>query len=103
MASESALLGTAAIYINNMVPELLLEQEKEFGIISVFTGFEGILDRVDELLDRPELKSETKKLSERLINSKCDVTAFLVSFVEEWPESFERYKTEKGINKTLSE
>ena len=103
MASESALLGTAAIYINTMVPELITEQEKEFGIISVFTGFEGILDRVDELLERPELKSETKKLSERLINSKCDVTAFLVSFVEEWPESFERYKTEKGINKTLSE
>lgn len=95
MASESALLGTAAIYVNTMVPDLIKEQEREYGIISVFAGFEGILDRVDELFDRPDLKSETKKKSERLINSKCDVTGFLVSFVEEWPESFGRYKAMK--------
>jgi predicted glycosyltransferase len=95
MASECALLGTPAIYVNTMVPDLITGQEREYGIISVFTGFEGIIERADQLLDRPDLKTATKKQSERLINSKCDVTAFLVSFVGEWPESFERYKAEK--------
>ena len=103
MASESAVLGTKAIYINVISRGYLTEQEKQFGLVSCFHGYEGVIEKIDSLLAEPELKSETKKLSERLINSKCDVTAFLVSFVEEWPESFERYKTEKGINKTLSE
>lgn len=92
MASESALLGTAAIYINSIVPDLILEQERTFGIISVFKGYEGVIMKVDELLGRPNLKSETKKKSERIISSKCDVTAFLVKFVEEWPGSFNRKK-----------
>lgn len=98
MASESALLGTAAIYVNTIIPDLIIEQEKEYGIISAFKGFEGILERADELLDRPDLKSETKIRSKRLINSKCDVTAFLVRFVEEWPASFAGDTTSKQIN-----
>ncbi len=88
MASESALLGTPAIYINSVIPGLIAEQEREYGIISAFPGFEGVTGKIDELLDRPEIKSETKNRSERLISSKCDVTAFLVRFVEGWPGSF---------------
>ncbi|NLE34329.1 MAG: DUF354 domain-containing protein [Bacteroidales bacterium] len=90
MASECALLGTPAIYINSVIPDLVAEQEREYGIISSFTGFEGVIGKADELLDRPHLKSETKIRSERLINSKCDVTAFLVRFIEEWPNSFNK-------------
>lgn len=88
MASECALLGTPAIYVNSVIPGLVAEQEREYGIISAFTGFDGVIAKADELLDRSDLKSETKRKSERLINSKCDVTAFLVKFIEEWPDSF---------------
>lgn len=99
MASESALLGTAAIYINSFIPDLISEQEREHGLITSFTGFEGVLQKVDELLNIPDLKSETKKKSIRLINCKCDVTAFLVKFIEEWPDSF--YKQEFDRQTTL--
>lgn len=88
MASESALLGTPAIYVNSVVPALISEQEREYGIISAFTSFEGVIGKVDELLNQPGIKSETKNRRERLINNKCDVTAFLVKFIEEWPDSF---------------
>jgi predicted glycosyltransferase len=95
MASECGILGTAAIYINSVIPDLIAEQGREYGLISAFTGFEGVIAKVDEVLDRPDLKSETKSRSERLINSKCDVTAFLVRFVDEWPDSFT--KTGKNV------
>lgn len=95
MASESAVLGTAAIYINVIERGYLAEQEQEFGLVSCFQGYEGVSEKIEALLSEPHLKTATKKQSERLINSKCDVTAFLVSFVGEWPESFERYKAEK--------
>jgi predicted glycosyltransferase len=95
MASESAVLGTAAIYINLITRGYLADQEKHFGLVFCFPGYEGVIEKINSLLARPDLKTETKRQSARLINSKCDVTAFLVSFVEEWPESFERYKAEK--------
>ena len=87
MASESAVLGTAAIYINTFIPEILLEQEEQYRLISCFNTYDGVLDEIEELLSNPDLKSETKEASMRLINNKCDVTAFLVRFIEEWPES----------------
>lgn len=90
MASESAVLGTAAVYVNTIKRGYLEEQEKEYGLISCFSGFEGVMDKIKILLEDPDLKSETKEKSVRLIENKCDVTLFLIGFIEEWPESFER-------------
>ena len=90
MASESAVLGTAAVYINTIRRGYLEEQEKDYGLVSCFTGYEDVIEKIDTLLNKPDLKAETKILAERLIKSKCDVTAFLVRFIEEWPASFDR-------------
>jgi predicted glycosyltransferase len=87
MASESAVLGTAAIYINTFVPGIIKDQAEKYGLISCFTAFEGVLGKIEALLNNTHLKSETKEDSKRLINCKCDVTAFLVKFIEEWPHS----------------
>ncbi|MFN2336820.1 MAG: DUF354 domain-containing protein [Bacteroidales bacterium] len=92
MASESAVLGTAAIYINTIRRGYLEEQERDYGLVTCLPDFEGVMERIRELLDIPDLKFETKKKTERLIQSKCDVTAFLVSFIEEWPQSFIDYR-----------
>ena len=51
-------------------------------------GFDGVMTKIQDLLDRPGLKAETKRRSERLIKDKCDVTRFMIRFIEEWPESF---------------
>jgi predicted glycosyltransferase len=93
MASESIFLGTAAIYINSMIPGIITEQEKESGLLNAFTGFEGVLGKIDTLLENPLQKTETKTISERLIRSKCNLTAFLVEFVEGWPDSYIESKT----------
>ena len=85
MASESAVLGTAAIYVNTIRRGYLEEQERDYGLVSCFRNFDGVMERITELLNRPDLKSETKKSSQRLINDKCDVTRFLVQFIEDYP------------------
>lgn len=48
------------------------------------------MDKIKILLEDPDLKSETKEKSARLIKNKCDVTLFLIGFIEKWPESFEK-------------
>ncbi len=83
MASESAVLGTAAIYINTIRRGYLEEQENVYGLVTCFSSFEGVIERIIELLDIPGLKSETKRKAERLIKEKCDLTEFLVKFTEE--------------------
>lgn len=90
MASESAVLGTAAVYVNTIRRGYLEEQEKEYGLVSCFSGFIGVMDKIEMLLEDPFLKSETKERSVRLTNNKCDVTLFLTRFIENWPSSFEK-------------
>ena len=87
MASESAILGTPAIYVNTIRRGYLEEQEKEYGLASCFSGFDGVMGKIIELLDDPGLKLVTKGNSERLIHDKTDLTEFLVRFLE---ERFER-------------
>ena len=48
------------------------------------------MDKIKILLEDPDLKSETKVKSTRLITNKCDVILFLIGVIEEWPESFEK-------------
>jgi len=85
MASESAVLGTAAIYINTIRRGYLEEQERDYNLVTCFRNFDGVMERIRELLGNPELKSETKRERERLIKQKCDLTGFMVKFIEELP------------------
>ena len=88
MASESAVLGTYAVYINTIRRGYLEEQEREYGLVSCFTEFDGVIEKLRELLDNPALKSETKRKGERLIKEKCDLTEYLTRFITEWPDSY---------------
>jgi predicted glycosyltransferase len=88
IASESAVLGTAAIYVNTISRGYLEEQERDYGLVSCFRGFDGVMTKIQDLLDRPGLKAETKRKSERLIKDKCDLTRFMIRFIEEWPERY---------------
>jgi uncharacterized protein len=90
IASESAVLGTAAIYVNTIPRGYLEEQERDYGLVSCFRDFEGVMTKMQDLMDRPGLKAETKMKSERLIKDKCDLTGLMVRFIEGWPESFGR-------------
>lgn len=93
MASECAVLGIHAIYLDNEGRGYTDEQEADYGL--VYNYSESIEDQEDsiqkgiELLRTPNLKSKGQDLRRQLLSDKIDVTAFMVWLIENYPESSE--------------
>jgi len=91
MAAEAAVLGTPSIRFNDFVGRLgyLEELEHKYGLTyGIKTSEPELLFRkIDELLSIPNLKTEWQKRGEKMLSEKIDVTAFMVWFIENYPES----------------
>jgi uncharacterized protein len=87
MASECAMLGTPAIYINSIEAGTIDDQEK-YGLVYHFRNSNGILEKVQELINDNILKNKLKESRQKLLSEKINVTEFMVWFIENWPESF---------------
>ena len=87
MASECACLGTPAIYVNSLKLGYCTEQEKKYGLVFNYRNSDGVLERAQELLHIPNLKQEWQKRRQKMLSDKIDVTAFMVWFVENYPDS----------------
>lgn len=92
MASECAILGTPAIYINSMEAGTINEQEKR-GLVYHFRNGARVLEKVKKMLADDNLKRDTQLKSEKLISDNIDLTAFLVWFIENYPESEKTMKS----------
>jgi len=86
MASECAILGTPAIYINSLSAGTLEEQEK-YGLLYCFRDSKGILEKALQLLKTSNLKKDYEIRRKKMLADKIDVTAFMVWFIENYPES----------------
>ena len=86
MASECACLGTPAIYVNSLTAGTLEEQER-YRLLFGFRKSEGVIEKAIELLNTPNLKQEFQQRRQKMLSDKIDVTAFMVWFVENYPES----------------
>lgn len=96
MASECAMLGTPAIYVNSISAGTLEEQEK-YGLLFGYRSFTGVLDKAVELLSWPDLKEEFQNRKQKMLSEKIDVTSFLLWFVENYPSSMQEIKSNPGI------
>jgi predicted glycosyltransferase len=85
-ASESACLGTPAVYVNSLDAGTLQELADNDLLFS-FRNETGILEKVVELLNTPKIKKTQTEKAEQHFSSKIDPTAFLVWFLENYPES----------------
>ena len=86
MASECAMLGTPAIYVNSLSAGTLEEQEK-YGLIYSYRSSNGVIDKALELLEIQNLKEQWQMKKQKMLTEKIDVTAFMVWFIENYPES----------------
>jgi len=86
MASECAMVGTPAIYINTITAGTIEEQVK-YGLIFHFKTTENLMNKINELMCEPKLKEVFKTRQLIMLNEKIDVTAFLVRFIENYPTS----------------
>ena len=91
MASECAMLGTPAIYVNSLSVGYLEEQQK-YGLVYCYRNPEGVLEKALELLGNPKLKDEALANQQRMLADKIDATSFMEWFIENYPESLKVMK-----------
>jgi hypothetical protein len=87
-ASECAILGTHAIYVNTLRLGYTDEQEEEYDLLYTFsnpdTCEKDALNKATELLENETLREEGKKKREKLLSDKIDVTEFMVDFIKNY-------------------
>jgi predicted glycosyltransferase len=86
MASECAVLGTPAIYLDNKGRGYTDEQEEKYGLVFNFTESlahqEASIQKAIELLKTPNLCEQWQKRRQRMLRETIDVTAFMVRLIE---------------------
>lgn len=86
MASEAGVLGTTSIYVNSIRRSYCEDQER-FGLVYNFQDPKKAITKTKALIasnDNLEKQVQSRKL---LLDEKIDLTAFLIWFIKEWPES----------------
>lgn len=97
MASESAVLGIPAIYINPLTAGTLNEQEKKYELVFQLKNLGEVKRKAIEILDIPDADKIFQKLRLKLLEDNIDVTSFLIWFVENYPLSHEIIKKDPGF------
>jgi uncharacterized protein len=88
MAAEAAFLGTPSVCISTALAGTL-DEEVRLGLIELYRTSDGIIERSLEIVKDPAYKENFKKKSREIIKDKIDVTAFMVWFMENYPQSFD--------------
>ena len=95
MASESAMLGTPAIYVNSLNGAGIFKELEKEGLFYIITDGKEAISKALNIVDNKS-KEIYKIRKENYINKKIDVTAFTVWFIEEYPKSIEILKNDSN-------
>ena len=94
-------LGTPAIYLDNVGRGYTDEQEKKYGLVFNYTESledqEKSIQKGIELLQTPNLKQKFQTRRQKMLSEKIDVTAFMVWFIENYPESVSVMREKPGF------
>ena len=89
IASEAGLLGSPSVYYSSIARSYLEDQEK-YGTVHNFRPGNGIMQKIENIVSGD--KNVYKAKSKKLIGDKIDVNAFLVWFIENYPQSLKIMK-----------
>ncbi len=98
MTTEAAVLGTPVVRCHPMVGHQdggnFIELEHKYGLIYNYEVKDQgkAIEKALELVQQPNLKQECQRRREVLLADKIDFTAFLTSFIENYPESLDEIK-----------
>jgi len=87
-ASECSVLGTPNIYINSLTVGYCKEQDEKYGLCFCLKNDSRVLEIIEHLLNKKDLLQEWKIKQQNMLREKIDVTAFMVWFIENYPNSF---------------
>lgn len=90
MASESAVLGRPAIYLDKH-GRGYTDEEEEYGLVWNFKNSEEeqerAIQKAVELLKNDTLEENIRDNHQYFLSQKIDMTSFMVWFIENWPKS----------------
>ncbi len=91
VASEAAVLGIPSVRINTFVGRISYLEELEHTYQLTFGfkphNFDSALKKIDKIIDQPDSRIFFQQKREKLLSEKIDLTAFMVWFIENYPES----------------
>lgn len=91
MAAEAGVLGTPFIRFNDFVGRISylaeLEDKYNLGVGIKPNEPELLFEKVKELISTPNLSQEFQIRRQKMLSKKIDYAAFLVWFIENYPES----------------
>jgi uncharacterized protein len=99
MASECAMLGTPAIYVNSLNAGTIEEQER-LGLLYNFRNEQYVLENALDLLKMPDLKNEFRHRRDTMLAQSIDVTEFMCWFIVNFPDSLKIAK-ETPVDKMI--
>ncbi len=85
-ASESVILGTPAVYLNTLHVGYL-DEDEERGLLFHPNTLDETLAATRQVLNSDNYSHDYKRKWEQLLRDKIDATAFMVWFIENYPES----------------
>lgn len=100
MTTEAACLGVPAIKCNDFAADdcsNFIELEQEYNAIFTFTSPDGALNKLNQLLDMPNLRGEWVNKRRRLLSDKIDLTSLMVWLIENYPESVQEMRRNPEI------
>ena len=101
MASECAILGTPAIYLNVLELGYLTEQDEKYGLVYNIRSYDRAVEKAIELIQNTNIKKIQKEKRLRLVQEKINPTTFMVWFVENYPQSFNIIKKNPDYQKNF--
>jgi uncharacterized protein len=98
MASECAMMGTPAIFLDPVGRGYTDEQEEKYGLVSNFTlsvsDINKSLSKVDEILLDENYRHKLTQNHKRLLNDIIDPVNYVKWFLVNYPDSIETLKKE---------
>ncbi|MCC5918097.1 MAG: DUF354 domain-containing protein [Cryomorphaceae bacterium] len=93
MSEEAAMLGVPSVYMFNNSTLYTKHLEDDYGLMFNFSESDSdqnkAIEKAQELLENPSLKSEWEVRKMKMLSERCDVTNYLTWFFENYPKSAE--------------
>jgi len=83
IASEAAVLGTHALYVNPLISGTTQELSRRYGLMAVFNGGEDryslAAEKAEEWLENPALETHGQEKRTRLLAEKVDINGYFIA------------------------
>lgn len=86
-ATECAVLGTPAIYVNSLVVGNCSELEEKYSLVFQLSKLTSVFEKAKEILENSDSKKYFENQKNQMLKDKIDPTEYMVWFVEHWPQS----------------